>query len=86
MSFTPTIIINRKDLDKKADMLDKYYMMAQDSIEKKVAKYLDNIYKHHDVVKVDGVELLICEPELSGFNEEVRNKLAEWDVEYGISN
>lgn len=86
MSYTPTIVINKKDLDKHSDKLENEWEWLHDEDLQAVMKYLNFVYNQHDVVKIGGMELLLCEPEFSSFNADVRDKLSEWGVEYGLSN
>jgi len=86
MSYTPTIVINKKDLDKYADKFQRNWEWLTDEELEKVMNYLRWVYEKHDVVKINGVELLICEPEYSSLNADVRDKLSEWGVEFGLSN
>lgn len=86
MSYTPTIVINKKDLDKHADKFERDYEWLNDDNLQRVMEYLKFVYQKHNVVKVNGTEILLCEPETSSFNTEIRSKLLEWKVEFGLSN
>ena len=49
-------------------------------------EYLKDVFEKNDTATIDGIELIICTPELSTFNRMVRERLHEWDVQFGISN
>lgn len=87
MSYEPTIIIKKEELDKHEEELDKAYYKDGD----KALKYLRTIhleYLKSDIPapKIDGIELILCKPELTSFNELVRDKLTELDVQYTTDN
>jgi len=86
MSYTPTIVINKKEFDKHADKFERDWEWVDDDELERVMRYLKFVYQKHDVVKIKDVELILCEPEFSSFNADVRTKLSEWGVEFGLSN
>ena len=85
MSYAPIIIIKKTDLDKYADYLAQDYFWKKDS-DREVLDYLKSIVNDNDVPAIDGIKLLICHPDLSGFNSRVREQLDDWNVQYSISN
>lgn len=82
MSYTPTIIINKTDLENSNDILlrESYISKSQE-----VAKYLLNV-SEFESMNFGELELVICQPELSGFNKKIRMKLDKLNIEYQISN
>lgn len=88
MSYEPTILIKKSDLDKHSDKMDTYYNynVNNESEESRVIKYIKEVYKDHDTPEIDGIKIILCRPELSSFNKAVRAKLDEWEVQYGLSN
>lgn len=83
MSYTPTIVIKKQDLDKHKKLLDDWYPNEE---EQKTMEYLKFVNDKHDVVKIDNVEIVLCCPEFSSLNSDVRTKLTELGVQYGLSN
>lgn len=86
MSYEPTLVIKKTDLDKHSEEFEKFWEWENDEDEKRVMKYLKYVYEIHDRVKIDGIELILCTPEISSFNALVRKKLSEWNVQFGESN
>lgn len=86
MSYEPTLVIKKSDLDRHSHYLSNSWLLEDDTDEKRIAKYLQNVYETHDVVQIDGIELILCEPELTSFNKLVRDKLNELNVQFGVSN
>lgn len=84
MSYEPTLIIKKEDLDKHADKFERFWEWDKDSDEKRLMEYLRYVYEKHDVCEIDGIKLTICNPEFTSFNREVRERLTEWGVQYGI--
>ena len=80
MSYEPTLIIRKKDLDKVLPILEEEQWSADKDIEK-VAKYLLQVSKY-DVIKFDELELVLCSPEFTSFNRLVRERLTELNVDY----
>lgn len=80
MSYEPTLIIRKKDLDKALPILEEEQWSADKDIEK-VAKYLLQVSKY-DVIKFDELELVLCSPEFTSFNRLVRERLTELNVDY----
>ncbi len=84
MSYTPTLVIKKSDLEYYESVLEKTWDYTLEN--ERVLHYLHEVYKNNSVVKIDDLELLICQPEYTSFNEMVRDQLDEWEVSYGISN
>lgn len=90
MSYEPTLVILKKDLDKHKELiLDGawQYDTSDESTRggeshQTTMEYIQEIYKHTPVT-VGGVELLLCSPSFSSYNKQIRNKLDELKVEYG---
>lgn len=85
MSYEPTLIIKKSDLDKHAEKFDNFWEWENDADEKRIMEYLAYVYKNHSVPEIDGIRLLICTPEFSSFNADIRNRLKEWGVEFDVS-
>lgn len=83
MSYTPTIVIKKQDLDKHKKLFDEYYANEE---EQRTMDYLKYVNEKHDVVKIDNVEIVLCCPEFSSSNKDVRDKLSELGIQYGLSN
>ena len=93
MSYEPTLVISKKDLDKHDSLLiDGAWQYQNTEKEPKgedgltVMEYIRDIYKNRTPVKISGVELIICNPSLTRFNRSVREKLTELNVEFEESN
>ena len=86
MSFEPTLVIKKSDLAKH-NLIDLAYTLESTDPELfKVVDYLRNIYEKNDTVVIDNLELIICRPELTSFNKDVRDYLDELEVQFGIDN
>lgn len=80
MSYEPTLIIRKKDLDKVHQILEKeQYSTNEDTA--KVAKYLLEVSKY-DTKKFDDLELVLCSPYYSSFNRAVRERLTALNVDF----
>lgn len=84
MSYEPNIIIRHRDLELTRTILE---------IESWDAKHVDNIVSSYLLSVLDekhiilgDLHLLCLKPETSNFNLDVRIKLGELGVEYGIDN
>ncbi len=88
MSYEPTLLILKKDLDKHQDLIvDGNWQYSTNKEEKgeeglTVMEYIKEVYTKHRMVEIGGVELLLCNPTFSTFNKKVREKLAELNVEF----
>lgn len=97
MSYEPTIIALKKDLDKhKALIVDgmwQYSGTKEFTKDQKintqddgtVMECIKSAYEHNGT-KVGGVEIILLTPDLSSFNKAVRDKLTELNVEFGLIN
>lgn len=81
MSYEPTLIIRKKDLDKALPILEEKEQYSKKEETAKVAKYLLNVSKS-EVHKFDKLELILCTPEGGTFNNNVRNKLTKLNVDF----
>ena len=80
MSYEPTLLIRKKDLDKTLPILEEEQWSLDKDIEE-VANYLLQVSKY-DVIKFDELELVLCSPELTSFNLLIRERLTELNVDY----
>lgn len=81
MGYYPTIILKRQDLIKHQDSLEQEIIWADENTIK-LNEFLLDVIKDNNVIKFGDLELLICYPEFTTFNQDVRDKLDELDVEY----
>ena len=80
MSYEPTLIIRKKDLDKVHQILEKEQYSANEDTSK-VAAYLLEVSKY-ETIKFDDLELVLCSPNYSAFNRAVRERLTELNVDF----
>jgi hypothetical protein len=89
MSYEPTLVILKKDLDKHKELIvdgDWQYNISdkeqrgEDGLT--VMEYIQDVYVKHKPIKVGGVELILCAPCFTSFNGKVREKLKELNVEF----
>jgi len=93
MSYEPTLVILKKDLDKHEKLITNGNWLYDGSDEKTrggeegktVMEYIKEVYEQKPTI-VGGLELLVCSPCFSSYNKKIREKLDELNVEYGISN
>ena len=93
MSYEPTLVILKKDLDKHKELILDGAWQYDGSDEKTrgeegnqtIMEYIQDVYKNHSLVIVGGVELLLCSPCFSSYNKQIRDKLTELKVEFGES-
>ena len=81
MSYEPTLIVEKKDLEKFEDEL-----MGLDLRDDRVGKYLYRVILSMDYCNFKDMELYIFEPEFTSFNKKVREWLDEHNIEYGEDN
>ena len=81
MSYEPTIIVEAKDLQKIERELQRLAYIE----DNKVAKYLDKILSYKPCQFKD-MEIYIFQPELTPFNQKVRDFLAKRSIIYGEDN
>lgn len=84
MSYEPRIIIRKKDLVKALPKLEKEQYHKKDEIAT-IAQYLLKICESQSI-KFDELELVLCQPEGSNFNSNIRNKLTKLKVDYQLDN
>jgi hypothetical protein len=80
MSYEPTLIIRKKDLDKALPILEEE-QYSEDEETERVAKYLLQVAKY-ETKKFDDLELVLCSPEFTSFNRLVRERLTELNVDF----
>lgn len=80
MSYEPRIIIRKKHLDKHIAKLEEEQWHKKEE-KANVAKFLLDV-SNSNVIKFDDLELLMCQPELTSFNNAVRRKLDILKVDY----
>lgn len=73
MGYVPTLLIKYEDLLYVKEKLNIYYS--------KVDQYLNRLFEHPPV-DFDGIKLFMCTPDMTGFNQEVRDRLYELEVYY----
>lgn len=87
MSYTPTLIIKKKDLEKHKTIFENIWVLEeQNDPDLKVIQYLKDVFHRSGSAKIDDIEIIMCTPEFSVFNENVREKLQEWNVQFGCIN
>ncbi len=86
MSFFPTIIIKLSDLQKHSELLENSWEYEHDEKLNRVLIFLKDALKTRNVFEIDGIKMILCQPDFSLFNQEVRDKLSELGVQYAISN
>jgi hypothetical protein len=93
MSYEPTLVILKKDLDKHKDLIidgNWQYSISEDEQRGEegltVMEYIKNVYTRHSPIKVGGIELVLCTPCFSSFNAKVREKLKELKIEFAENN
>lgn len=94
MSYEPTLVILKKDLDKHKDLIENGNWQYDRSDENSrggeynmtVIEYIRDVYKKYPITVVSGIELILCHPALTSYNKKIREKLKELEVEFGVSN
>lgn len=97
MSYEPTIIALKKDLDKHHDWIlygdwqyegTKEYKKDQKTKlgegGNTVMEYLKSVYNNHTGISIGGIKLILMTPEFTQFNGLVRDKLIKLKVEYAL--
>lgn len=82
MSYEPTLIIRKKDLDKAVPILklgQEQYVGNEEYLE--VINFLLRVSKF-EPVKFDDLELILCQPQLHEFNKNVREHLKKLEVDF----
>jgi hypothetical protein len=86
MSYEPTLIIRKKDLNtKKVIQLLETEQYCGDDEKEKIAQYLLKV-NEYGTIKFDDVELVLCTPEFTSFNGLIREKLRELKVDFREDN
>jgi hypothetical protein len=83
MSYTPTLVIRKKDLENASDILEEQRYFEKEP--SRVAEYLLAV-NEYPTIKFDDLELVLCEPETLSFSLEVRNKLKELKIDFREDN
>ena len=90
MSYTPLLIINKVQLEKALEKLVYVvhvdYGNSDEDIDERVKSYLLSESNADQNTVIQGVGLIICRPEMTYFNEAVRDTLYDWDVEFATHN
>ena len=84
MSYEPHLIIRRNDLLLYVPRLEKEQYSIYDDIAD-VAKFLLKV-SNSQVIKIGGQEMYLCQPELTYFNELVRDYLNDMEIEFDTWN
>lgn len=89
MSYEPTILILKEDLDKNTDFIvdgdwqwEEKGKYAPGKEKRKVLEFLQEILTDNNSCSIAGIKLYVCKPEFTSFNEAVRNQLDEFEIEY----
>lgn len=85
MSYEPILVIKKNDLEKHKTELDNWAELKEGILKEKIYKYLNEVLENKYNPKIDGIELLICQPELTSFNAAVRKVLYDWKIQFGTS-
>ncbi len=91
MSYEPTLVILKKDLDKHEELIVNGGWQYDNSDESTrggelgmtVMEYIQNVYTKYKPLKIGGIEIIICQPSLTSYNKSIRDKLTELNVEFG---
>lgn len=92
MSYEPTIIIKKKDLEKNRNKIEEVLNSIRYSTPKIQHKYNQDVYEELEkalnmkVVKFTELEIVIIYPELTEHNRRVRELLDVYEIEYQIDN
>ncbi len=84
MSYEPHLIIRKNDLTLYKIMLENM-TYEQDVNNANVAEFLLKVLQSQ-VIKIGGQEMYLCHPELTYFNELVREMLHEFEIEFDVWN
>ncbi|HWY33229.1 MAG TPA: hypothetical protein VNX68_01205 [Nitrosopumilaceae archaeon] len=88
MSYEPALIILKKDLDKYKNLFHYGEIKNADSKEDTseegltAMQYIKRVYDQHKTLRIGGVELVVCSPSHTSFNQKVRGKLTELHIEF----
>jgi len=84
MSYEPTIVIQKRDLDRHVELLEQEQYDSDEEISR-VAKHLLEVSKY-EVLTFGKLQLVICQPEHTSFNSAVRDRLRELNVFFQLDN
>jgi len=79
MSYTPKIVVDYNDLEKLFKGMPEL-LNNTDEISKFVIEAFQDKYAGASELK--GIKIMILHPDLSFFNQEVRNWFYEYDIQY----
>lgn len=95
MSYTPTLIILKKDLDKHKELFQnglwKHGADVKDAATRPFEEgmtVMEFIYSNAYTKKpitIGGIEIVLCTTEFSSSNEVLRQKLKELNIEFAVS-
>ena len=80
MSYEPRLIIRKNDLDLYVPILEEE-QYSKDEDTASIAKFLLMV-SSSQIIKIGGQEMYLCQPELTYFNELVKIKLSEFEIEF----
>jgi hypothetical protein len=80
MSYEPRLIIRKNQLEKHRETFEQEQWDKDEEIAK-VAKFLLEV-NNYETIKFDDIELVLCKPELTYFNDAVRGKLNDLEIDY----
>lgn len=84
MSYEPTLIIRKDHLENhESELENEKYCGCE------VSSFLYDVLHSESIqFDVEGniLELVICQPELTGFNSDVRQKLRDYEIDFKINN
>jgi len=92
MSYEPTLIILKTSIDKHMDLLinGTWQFNIKDDAHRgedglTVMEYLQYVCKNDKPIKIGGIELYLTTPCFTTFNQEVRKKLHDLNIEFTVS-
>jgi len=80
MSYEPTLVIKKSDLDKNSEKFEFVWDWKEN--ERDVMKYINEVRTTRFPATIDGVDLIVCRPELTSFNKRVREKLKKLKIQF----
>lgn len=78
MSYEPRLIISHEDLHENRDLILTF---ANHKDASRAVKYLEKLLDDIPIT-IKEVQIVICQPELTKFNSEVRELLRHFKIEY----
>lgn len=79
MSYEPTLLLKHSDLTTFTEQIENWYDTSE--VMKYLAPYVRRDYLP---IKLWDNTYIILSPEFTSFNEEVRDQLTEWWIDYWI--